>query len=150
MSDRKMKVVVNGKPYVVEVSDPMASSMRVTVSGKVFDVEVEMEGAAEVVKSTPAAPKPTLAKASPAPAPAAPPPPAAPGSDNDIRSPMPGVVLDIAVKPGDKVTVGQQVCALDAMKMKNAIRSPIEGVIASVDVSDGQKVAYGQVLIRFE
>ncbi|MEK6574302.1 MAG: biotin/lipoyl-containing protein [Chloroflexota bacterium] len=54
------------------------------------------------------------------------------------------------VKPGDEVTFGQQLCALQAMKMKSAIRSPREGVIASVEVSEGQGVAYGGVLVTFE
>jgi biotin carboxyl carrier protein len=63
---------------------------------------------------------------------------------------MPGNILDIAVKPGDRVAVRQQLCSLEAMKMKNAIRSPGEGVIASVEVAEGQAVAHGDVLFTFE
>ena len=63
---------------------------------------------------------------------------------------MPGNILDIAVKPGDKVAARQQLCSLEAMKMKNAIRSPGEGVIASVEVAEGQSVAHGDVLFTFE
>ena len=54
-------------------------------------------------------------------------------------APMPGVILDIAVKPGDKVAYGELLCALEAMKMKNAIRAPRDVVIASVEVQEGQK-----------
>jgi len=63
---------------------------------------------------------------------------------------MPGSVLDIAVKPGDRVRFRQQLCSLEAMKMKNAIRSPRDGVIASVEVTPGQTVAHGDALFTFE
>jgi biotin carboxyl carrier protein len=47
------------------------------------------------------------------------------------------------------VTVKQQICALEAMKMKNIIRSTREGVVASVEVTEGQRVPFGAVIIRF-
>ena len=62
---------------------------------------------------------------------------------------MPGVILDIAVKAGDKVTAGMPICALEAMKMKNILRSPREGTVASVEVAEGQRVPFGAVIIRF-
>jgi propionyl-CoA carboxylase alpha chain len=63
---------------------------------------------------------------------------------------MPGDILNIAVKPGDKVVIGQQLCMLEAMKMKSAIRSARDAVIASVEVAEGQAVSHGDVLITFE
>jgi biotin carboxyl carrier protein len=62
---------------------------------------------------------------------------------------MPGNVLNIEVKAGDRVSFRQQLCSLEAMKMKNAIRSPRDGVIASVEVSEGQAVSHGDVLFTF-
>jgi biotin carboxyl carrier protein len=62
---------------------------------------------------------------------------------------MPGVIMDITVKPGDKVAAGDIVCALEAMKMKNMIRSQREGTVASVEVSEGQRVPFGAVILRF-
>jgi biotin carboxyl carrier protein len=53
------------------------------------------------------------------------------------------------VKPGDAISVGQQLCSLEAMKMKSAIRSPREGIIASVEVTDKQRVAFGETLFIF-
>ena len=93
-----------------------------------------------------AAPVPVAVAAPAAPAAA----PAAAAGSGDVVSPMPGVVLDICVKPGDSVTRGQQVCALEAMKMKSAIRAARDGVVASVEVSEGQRVTHGAVLVRFE
>ncbi len=66
-----------------------------------------------------------------------------------IRAPIPGVILEINVKPGDKVVYGQELCWIEAMKMKNAIRANREGTIAEILVNPGQSVNHGEVLMRF-
>ena len=142
---KNIKVIVNGKPYEVEVENFGSASMSVTVNGQAYEVAVEAdESTAPVV----AAVQPTAA----APVRAMPARPAAPvtGASGDMMvAPMPGVVMDIMVKPGDKVAYSQQLCALEAMKMKNAIRAPREVTIASVEVQEGQRVNYGDVLFKF-
>jgi len=138
----------------------MGKQLRVIVNGKPYDVEIENVSGAPVSVSVPAvapaAPKPAAKVVS---APAAAKPATKPaaaanvkpggGAENEVRAPMPGTILDIAVKPGDKVAKGDQLLALDAMKMKNAIRAPKDGVIASVEVHDSQKVAYGELILTF-
>ena len=62
---------------------------------------------------------------------------------------MPGSIVSIAVQPGDRVEVGQDLCVLDAMKMNNRIRAPRAGTIAQVHVSLGQQVQYGDPLMTF-
>jgi biotin carboxyl carrier protein len=64
-----------------------------------------------------------------------------------INSPLPGVVLDVFVKPGDKVTAGQRVILLEAMKMENNIESDKDGVVAEVKARKGDSVMEGDVLI---
>lgn len=149
----KQSVIVNGKTYEVEFGDVMTSPVEVIVNGKRYSVTIEGETitpsvpvkSPSVTSAPVAAPAVTPAKVvKPAAA------PAAANSTAEVRAPMPGTILDIAVKAGDQVTVGQVLCVLEAMKMKNAIRSPREGTILSVEVSEGQKVAYGDVLVRFE
>jgi biotin carboxyl carrier protein len=66
-----------------------------------------------------------------------------------IRSPIPGVIISISVKEGSQVSIGQELCVLEAMKMKNAIRSPRDGIIASVLVIPGQTVQHHDVLMEF-
>ena len=63
---------------------------------------------------------------------------------------MPGTILSVQVSAGDAVAVGQELCVLEAMKMKNSIKSPRDGVISSVGVHEGQNVAHGTLLIEFE
>jgi biotin carboxyl carrier protein len=143
MSMRQIKVIVDGKSFEVGVSDPNASPMQVVVNGKSYSVELESAEAKPAVVM----PRPvTVAK--PISKPVAQ-PVSSGGTDKSIKAPMPGTILDIKVKAGDSVTRGQQLCALEAMKMKSAVRAPREGVIASVEVENGQKVAFGTVIVVF-
>lgn len=70
-------------------------------------------------------------------------------TNKTIRAPIPGTIISVSVHAGDEVTIGQQLCVLEAMKMKNAIRSPRKGVIASVHVSAGQTVQHHDELVEF-
>jgi len=63
---------------------------------------------------------------------------------------MPGNIMDIRVGVGDRVSYKQELCNLEAMKMKNSIRSPRDGVIAAIKVREGQTVAYSDVLFVFQ
>ena len=66
-----------------------------------------------------------------------------------IKSPIPGVITALAVKPGAEVQPGAEICRLEAMKMSNVIRSPRAGKIFAVFVSVGEHVAHQQPLIEF-
>jgi biotin carboxyl carrier protein len=70
-------------------------------------------------------------------------------TNKTIRAPIPGTIISVSVHAGDEVAIGQQLCVLEAMKMKNAIRSPRKGVIASVHVSAGQTVQHHDELVEF-
>ena len=146
---KKLQVKVNGKSYEVEVSDFSGGAADVTVNGAQYAIEIEEAGGA-------VAAAPVARSAAPAPARAAAPATqavpvaiASAGATDVISAPMPGVIMDIKVKPGDKVAAGDTVCALEAMKMKNMIRSTREGTVASVEVSEGQRVPFGAVILRF-
>ncbi len=67
-----------------------------------------------------------------------------------LKAPMPGLVLDILVTPGQRVELGETLLVLEAMKMENAIKSPTAGVISTIEISKGQAVDKNLVLIRFE
>lgn len=71
-------------------------------------------------------------------------------SDNKIKAPMPGKILALSVKPGDKVELGQVVCVLEAMKMENEISSTAEGVVREVAVKVGESVQVDAVMIEVE
>lgn len=71
------------------------------------------------------------------------------GSLKDIKAPMPGLILDIKVTPGDLVKKGDVVIILEAMKMENSIKSPGDGVVKDIKVVLKQSVEKNQVLIQF-
>ena len=63
---------------------------------------------------------------------------------------MPGTIVSVHVATGDRVSAGQLVVKLEAMKMTNAIKAPQDGVVAEVRVQAGQSVGYGDVLVVFQ
>lgn len=68
----------------------------------------------------------------------------------DVKAPMPGLVLDIAVKPGQKIQKGDKLLILEAMKMENVIKSDGEGTVKAIHVNEGIPVDKGQLLIEME
>jgi pyruvate carboxylase len=63
---------------------------------------------------------------------------------------MPGMVVTVAVKPGDKVTKGQKLLTLEAMKMETTIASELPGRVAEIFVKPGSRVETGDLLVRIE
>jgi len=66
-----------------------------------------------------------------------------------LLSPMPGLVVSIAVKPGDNVKIGEELCVVDAMKMENVLRAERDGTVAAIKVEAGESVAVDQVILEF-
>ena len=67
-----------------------------------------------------------------------------------IIAPMPGLILEINVKPGDHVKTNASLLILEAMKMENNIVAPHDGIIKSIEVKKGLTVNKGDLLIEFE
>ena len=146
MSSKRLKITVNGKAFEVEVGDLSGSPVIVTVNGQDYTVDFEVADSAAATPAEAVAPAASVQVAAPAAAAASP----TTASANNITAPMPGQIVEVFVKAGDAVETGQEVCSLEAMKMKNAIRTPRARVIASVNVQEGHKVAHGEVLVTFE
>ena len=68
----------------------------------------------------------------------------------EIKAPMPGSILDVLVKVGDKVQANDQLLVLEAMKMENVIKSTGDGVVGKIHVETKENVEKNQVLISFE
>lgn len=67
-----------------------------------------------------------------------------------VKTPMPGTVVSVNVKVGDKVTVGTEVAVLEAMKMQNSLTSACDGVVKAVHCKQGDKMNDGDILVEFE
>ena len=71
------------------------------------------------------------------------------GFQKTVRFPIPGVIVSLSLKEGDEVAVGQELCVLEAMKMKNVIRAPRSGIVSSLRVMVGQTVKHHDILLEF-
>ena len=152
---KTFRITVNNKLYAVEVGDLSKSPIEVVVDGEGFQVELQDKGHAV---TTPAAaakpasgPKPSPRAMEPVPQPAkgsSVPPIVAAGKH--IAAPMPGTVLAVKVKEGDRVKHGQEVCTVESMKMELNIMATADGVVKKVCVAVGQSVVHGTILVEFE
>ncbi|MCM1507222.1 MAG: biotin/lipoyl-binding protein [Ruminococcus flavefaciens] len=125
---------------------------KVTLNGKTYEVEVEHGKAVLLDEYEALAPAPAAATApaesapvqsTPAPAPA----PVSLADGETISAPMPGNIIRVDVKEGDKVTAGQVLVILEAMKMENEIVSSKDGTVAQVVTSKGAVVETGSPLV---
>lgn len=129
--------------------------LRITVEGKVYEVEVEVLGSSNAAPAAPAAvapatPAPVAAAPvalAPAPAPkAAAPAPAAAGA-GDVACPLAATVVAVNVKEGQTVKAGDLLVTLEAMKMSTPINSDRAGTVSKIYVAAGQSVQEGQPLV---
>lgn len=139
----KIQVMIDNQPYTVEIEDIHARPVIATVQGDRFEVWPEAAGAQET------APAPLISVPDAEPVTSALEGPEDTSGGKDVFSPLPGVIVAVLVKPGEAVERGQELCTLEAMKMKNAIRANREGTIASVEINVGDQVNHGQVLITY-
>ncbi|UCG63021.1 MAG: acetyl-CoA carboxylase biotin carboxyl carrier protein subunit [Candidatus Zixiibacteriota bacterium] len=70
--------------------------------------------------------------------------------EKTIKAPMPGLVLDVKVTPGDRIAKNHPVLIVEAMKMENIIKAPIDGIVKAVHVSAGTSVEKGDAMVEFE
>jgi 3-methylcrotonyl-CoA carboxylase alpha subunit len=71
-------------------------------------------------------------------------------SDGALLSPMPGRVISVDVRKGDRVAKGQKLLTLEAMKMEHSLTAPFEGLVAELDAVEGAQVSEGTLLVRVE
>lgn len=142
---KEYKLKINGNDYAVTVTDVEETVAEVEVNGIPFKVEFEAP-----VKKTVAAPK--ISKPAASAVVAKPTAPAAPASSpstggSSVTSPLPGVILEVAVKEGDSVKKGQKLIVLEAMKMENVIEANADGKVVSIKVNKGDSVLEGATLV---
>ena len=144
---KEYKYKINGAEYNVTINEVTDTTAQVEVNGESYTVEWEKPVAPKpTVVAKPAAPaaKPVAAPA------AAPATQAAAAGGYAIKTPLPGVIIDVKVNVGDTVTKGQTVAILEAMKMENNINTDRDGKVAAIAVAKGETVADGAVLITLE
>jgi len=122
VTDTKAWVEVNGEEHVVKINDIQSLVLPETVPTKPLE-------------STPAPVAQPAAAAAPSP------------QAGSVTAPMPGQIKAILVREGDKVTVGQKLLVMEAMKLENKLPATKDGIVKSVLVRDGDIVSQGQELL---
>ena len=143
---KEYKYKINGNTYKVAVGDIDNNVAQVEVNGIPYKVEIDAPQKPVTIVNAPrpaAAPRTesgakVIAK------------PAATGSGHQVKAPLPGTVLSVAVKVGDTVKASDTVLVLEAVKMENAIHAGRDGKVASISVSPGDAVLEGALLITLE
>ena len=147
MALTNLRIKVGDNWYTVQIGDLTQSPVQVTVEGETFEVEVEG-------LSPPPAPtrrgrsrsRQTQIEAPTAQSQSS----AANYSDDILRSPMPGRVISILVRPGDSGSAGDEVCVVEAMKMEQSIRAHRDGVVKTIFVQPMDPVKADDPLIELE
>jgi len=141
---KKFNLKINDHSYSVDILSMDSNAATVDVNGILYEVEVEKE-----LKPS----KAILPRKDFVPSSNSLPPVKTYTAENStgiIRSPLPGKVIDIAVNVGDKVTIGQTVICIEAMKMENNIRADRDGVVKAICVQEGNVVIEAELLMEIE
>lgn len=151
MSKKTFELSVGDKAYKIDVETYDGKRARVKVDGKPYEVEVRQpEGDVPKPAQKPKTGQPVAPSAKPA----TPEPPQVPvrsaPSGGEVTAPMPGLVLEIMVSPGDQVTAGTPLIKIEAMKMENEIPSPVDGTVKTIAVQVGDNVSTDQTLMMIE
>jgi propionyl-CoA carboxylase alpha chain len=119
---------INSKPICAQV-ERMGLAYRVRHNGAQIEAQVLSRRAAELSRLMPFKAPPDLSKF--------------------LLSPMPGLLSDVAVQPGQKVLAGERLAVIEAMKMENILLAAHDGVVAEVAARKGDSLAVDQMILRF-
>jgi len=141
---KKFKFNIRGNDYNVEILNIEDEVAEVEVNGSVYQVDI-VKAIKEI--KTPKLVRPQVVPSG--------------GSDSAktskpsekkgvgfVKAPLPGTILEVKVKVGDEVKVGDRLLIMEAMKMENDIRSDKSGKIATIKVNNGDSVLEGDVLVE--
>lgn len=143
---KEYKYTINGNVYQVKINEIEENIADVEVNGTSYKVEMEKKPE-EMVRPRPVV-RPAAPAASNGASSSAAQRPAAGG--NGVKSPLPGVILELKVNVGDAVKKGDIVLILEAMKMENNINADRDGKVTAINVKPGDSVLEGTVLVVIE
>ena len=144
---KEYKYKINGNLYKVTIGDIEDNIAHVEVNGTPYKVEMEQQPVKQTVvkpvvrpvSTAPATPTTQVVK-----------PAVASSGKSGVKSPLPGVILDIKVNVGNTVKKGQTIIILEAMKMENNINADKDGKITAINVNKGDSGLEGNDLVIIE
>lgn len=142
---KKFKFKINGNQYNAEVLSVEDNIAEIEINGTKYTVEVDKT--MQPVKTPKLVRSVSVPSTDSHPAVAKTSSPSSPKGAGTIKSPLPGVILDLFVNEGDDVKIGQRLLVLEAMKMENNIEADKAGKVVSIAKRKGDSVMEGDVLI---
>ncbi len=138
----RLRFRVNGQWYSVQVGDIYQSPVEVRVDDEVYLVELEAATGTPKVERVLPRPerKEDLAGLRGI----------TQGNDKVVCSPLPGRVVSVALKKGQEVEAGDEICVLESMKMEQSVRMAQRGVVKAVKVKSSQNVNAGTPLLEMQ
>ncbi len=138
---KHFKFTIRGHDYDVEVTSLEGEVARVEVNGTKYKVEIHSDKKASktptlVRKDVPRAKDAHKIKKD--------------ASLQQIKAPLPGIIMNLLVKEGDEVKRGSDLLVYEAMKMENKLVSEREGIVKSIKVKAGDSILQGDVLLEIE
>ncbi len=149
-----LRVKIGERWYTVEVGDLDEFPIQAVVDGELVEVEMgdlppTMSPQAHAADMAVQPSEPAQSTPAPRQQPAARPASSAEPS-RSFKTPMPGVIVSVAVKVGDQVVTGDPICILEAMKMQQTLRADWSGIVQEVHVIAGDQVVDGQAIADLE
>ena len=143
----KIHVKIQNRTYEVKIGDIHDRPIQAIVDGEIFEVWPEemttpSEGYIPEINSNSKQKLKNIGIEQPSSSVAV--------KNKQVIAPIPGVIISISAKEGQNVDFGQELCILEAMKMKNSIRSSRDGVVNEIKVKVGDHVQHGQALITYK
>jgi propionyl-CoA carboxylase alpha chain len=132
LGDVRVDGTCNGKPFTAQIERGTAKNplaIRITHNGLQIETLVLLPRAAELLKLMPHKPPPDLSKF--------------------LLSPMPGLLVDVAVQPGQKVNAGEKLAVIEAMKMENILIATQDGEVKEILARRGESLAVDQPILAF-
>lgn len=127
----RMLLIIDNRPNEVDIrSDGYENRRLVFVKGTEIEIEIEDFRLAQAKKVAGMSISGTATK--------------------NVKAPMPGLILEVKVEPGEEVHQHQQLVVIEAMKMENVIKSTADAIIKKVSVRPGMSVEKNDLLIEFE
>lgn len=142
---KEYKLKINGTEYNVDIKNVKDNVAHLTINGAPYEVEVEGIKTAPTKVVSKGIQTPTMQSDEPVVKPVS-----HSGTAMGLKSPLPGVILDVKVKEGDAVKAGQTVLILEAMKMENNIEADRDGMIERILAHKGDSVLEGDILLTIK
>ncbi|MCK9204333.1 MAG: biotin/lipoyl-binding protein [Bacteroidales bacterium] len=140
---KKFKFTIHGNIYEVEIQGFEDNIAKVEVNGTPYDVEIhedlKMTKTPTLVRAEPPQPKGKETRI-----------PKIPSKTTNltVKAPLPGTIISVLIKDGEKVTMGQKLLTMEAMKMENNVLAEKDGTIKAVHVKPGDTVLQNDVLVE--